>query len=179
MDTLPILSYTINNQGEKDYYQISYSGFTNQNGEHFSTENLKGKICIANFFFTRCPSICPPMRTSLISIAEEFSEEDDFLIISHTIDPNHDSVSVLKSYSETTGIDAKKWQFIRASELKTKEQAKQFMTNFEPNSDGSDFYHSSYVALLDQKQHIRGFYNILEDTEVSRLKHDLRTISKH
>lgn len=172
VNTLPILSYTINDNGEKDYYSITYSGFTNQLGAPFSTENLKENIGIANFFFTRCPSICPPMRSQLISIAEEFSEEN-ILLISHTIDPKYDSVSVLKSYAENTGIEADKWQFIRASEAKTKAQAKQYMTNFKPNNDGTDFYHSSYVALLDKQQQIRGFYNVLIENEVSRLKQDI------
>ncbi|MBR9846836.1 MAG: SCO family protein [Algicola sp.] len=170
---LPILSYTINDSGEKTYYNIAYEGFTNQSGESFSTKTIEGKIFIANFFFTRCPSICPPMRTRLISIAEEFSEDQNFLIISHTIDPEHDSVSVLKTYAETTDIPESTWQFIRASEEKTRLQAELYMTNFKPNEDGSDFYHSSFVALVDQKQQIRGFYNVMIGEDVERLKTDI------
>lgn len=176
IDNLPILSYTIDASGKKNYYTIKYEGFTNQLGEAFSTENTKGKIYIANFFFTRCPSICPPMRNELISIAEEFSEENNFMIISHTIDPEHDSVSVLKAYAEATGIPETKWQFLRASEDKTKQQAELYMTNFKPNEDGSDFYHSSLVALVDKQQHIRGFYNILVFEDVERLKNDIQIV---
>ena len=171
---LPILSYKIDASGEKDYYTITYEGFTNQLGESFSTENIRGKICIANFFFTSCPSICPPMRTELISIAKEFSEATNLMFISHTIDPKHDSISVLKAYAEATGIPDSKWQFIRASEEQTKLQAKIYMTNFKPNEDGTDFYHSSYVALVDQKQQIRGFYNVLINEDVERLKIDIQ-----
>ena len=170
---LPILSYTVNDSGQKTFYNIEYDGFTNQSGESFSTETIEGKIFIANFFFTRCPSICPPMRTKLISIAEEFSEDQNFLIISHTIDPEHDSVSVLKSYAEATEIPGNTWQFIRASKEKTKSQAEMYMTNFKPKEDGSDFYHSSYVALVDSDRQIRGFYNILESSDVNRLIHDI------
>ncbi|WP_431137418.1 SCO family protein [Psychroserpens mesophilus] len=170
------MSYTIDASGNKNFYKINYNGFTNQLGDSFSTEDLKGKICIANFFFTRCPSICPPMRTELISIAETFSEENNIMIISHTIDPKHDSVSVLKTYAEATGIPTNKWQFIRASEEHTKRQAKSYMTNFKPNEDGSDFYHSSFVALVDQKQQIRGFYNVLIKEELERLKTDVNYI---
>lgn len=170
---IPVLSFTIDNIGNKNYYKISYDGFTNQLGQSFSTEDIKGNICLANFFFTRCPSICPPMRTELISIAETFSEDKNVLLISHTIDPKHDSVSVLKTYAEATGISAEKWQFIRASEEKTKQQAAIYMTNFKPNEDGSDFYHSSFVALIDQQQQIRGFYNVLLNEDVERLKVDI------
>lgn len=116
------------------------------------------------------------MRTELIAIAESFSDEENVMIISHTIDPIHDSVSVLKTYSEATGIPDHKWQFLRASEEKTKSQATMYMTNFKPNEEGTDFYHSSYVALVDQKQQIRGFYNVLLSEDVDRLKADLERL---
>ncbi len=175
-DNLPILSYKVDDTGQKKIYTITYDGFTNQLGETFSTEHTKSNIYIANFFFTRCPSICPPMRNELISIAEEFSEEPDFMMISHTIDPEHDSVSVLKAYGEATDISESKWQFLRASEDKTKQQAVLYMTNFKPHEDGSDFYHSSFVALVDKQQHIRGFYNILVPEDVERLKNDIQIL---
>lgn len=178
-EDLPILSYSIDQSGQKQFYKITYEGFTNQVGASFTTENIKGKNFIANFFFTRCPSICPPMRTTLIAIAEDYSKHDNLIFISHTIDPKHDSVEVLKTYAEATGIPEKKWQFIRASEKQTKLQAKQYMTNFRPNEEGSDFYHSSFVALVDQQQNIRGFYNVLIDEDVMRLKKDLNTILAH
>jgi protein SCO1/2 len=118
------------------------------------------------------------MRTELIAIAKEFSEDHNFMIISHTIDPKHDSISVLKSYSEATGITTNKWQFIRGSEDDTKAQAQQYMTNFKPNEDGSDFYHSSFVALVDDKQQIRGFYNVLLNEDVERLIKDIKHLLK-
>ena len=173
---LPVLSYTIDASGKPEYYSITYEGFFNQLGDSFSTETIKNKVFIANFFFTRCPSICPPMRTELIKIANEFSDESNFMIISHTIDPEHDTVVLLKNYADRTEIPPKTWQFLRASESHSKLQAKQYMTNFKPNEDGTDFYHSSYVALVDKQQHIRGFYNILVPEEVKRLKNDIQIL---
>jgi protein SCO1/2 len=116
------------------------------------------------------------MRRELIGIAKSFKSRDDFMIISHTIDPENDSIEVLKTYSETTEIPSKKWQFVRSSELNTKKQANQYMTNFNPNEDGTDFYHSSYVVLVDKNQQIRGFYNILVVEEVKRLKKDVEIL---
>ncbi|MCO4822855.1 MAG: SCO family protein [Flavobacteriaceae bacterium] len=171
---LPILSYKIDASGQKTFYNIDYDDFTNQLGDPF--EMAKHKIYLSNFFFTRCPSICPPMQTELISIAQEFLDEENITLVSHTIDPKHDTISVLKTYAEAIGIPAKKWQFIRASEEKTKLQAKMYMTNFKPYADGSDFYHSSFVTLVDQKQQIRGFYNVLLREEVERLKKDIRSL---
>lgn len=175
-EDLPILSYTIKESGEKVNYSITYHNFNNQLGESFTTKHLESKISIANFFFTSCPSICPPMRVKLIDISETFNNEEDFIIISHTIDPKNDSIPVLKKYAEATGVSNKKWQFLRSSIENTKLQATQFMTNFKPNEDGTDFYHSSYVALVDRNQFIRGFYNILISEEVIRLKGDIRIL---
>ncbi|MEZ4802572.1 MAG: SCO family protein [Gelidibacter sp.] len=168
------MSYKIDESGKKINYTITYENFTNQLSETFSTDAIKNKVCIANFFFTRCPSICPPMRTKLITIADTFNSNDDFLIISHTIDPENDSIEVLKNYSDATGIPPEKWQFVRSTLDNTRQQANLFMTNFKPNEEGTDFYHSSYVALVDKKQQIRGFYNLLVNEEVERLTYDIK-----
>lgn len=173
---LPILSYKIDVNGQRQQYQITYNNFKNQLGQDFSTKNINDKVFIANFFFTRCPSICPPMRIQLIDIANTFKASKDFIIISHTIDPKNDSIPILKNYAETTEIPDNKWQFIRGTTKITKQQAKQYMTNFKPNEDGTDFYHSTYVALVDKQQLIRGFYNILVPEEVTRLKSDINTL---
>ncbi len=175
---LPVLSYKVNDFGKKVNYSVTYDDFVNQLNEGFSTETIKDKIFIANFFFTQCPSICPPMRNQLIDIANTFKNKEDFIIISHTIDPKNDSISVLKSYAETTGVSNKKWQFLHSTINNTKLQAKQFMTNFKPNVEGTDFYHSSFVALVDKNQLIRGYYNILIDTEVELLEKDIFTLLK-
>jgi len=170
---LPVLSYKIDGSGNKSYYTINYKEFTNQLDEDFKVSD---KVFIANFFFTRCPSICPPMRLQLIDIAETFKNENDFIIISHTIDPENDTAPILKDYQEATGIKSSKWQFLRSTVENTKLQAELYMTNFKPNQDGTDFYHSSYVALVDREQQIRGFYNILAATDVERLKKDINVL---
>lgn len=175
---LPILSYTIDTNGTKQYHNITYNNFKNQFNQPFSTSNIEGKVFIANFFFTKCPSICPPMRTQLITIADTFKDRINFLIVSHTIDPKNDSVTVLKNYADAAGISENTWQFLRAETDITKQQAKQYMTNFKPNEDGTDFYHSSYVALVDKEQQIRGFYNILVKEDVERLQHDIEILLK-
>ena len=116
------------------------------------------------------------MRLQLIDIAETFKNENDFIIISHTIDPENDTALILKDYQEATGIKSSKWQFLRSTVENTKLQAELYMTNFKPNQDGTDFYHSSYIALVDRKQQIRGFYNILAATDVERLKKDINVL---
>ena len=175
-EDLPVLSYKINTNGEEEYYTVTYSNFTNQFEKDFTTNSIKDKIVVSNFFFTRCPSICPPMRNQLIKLANYLSFTEDVILVSHTIDPDNDTSEVLKAYAQSTGIEDHKWQFIRSSESNTKLQAAQYMTNFRPNEDSTDFYHSSFVALLDKKQQIRGFYNILIQEEVERLKEDIKLL---
>ena len=166
---LPILNYKVDESGDKTFYSITYVNFKNQLGHDFSNKDIEGKVFIANFFFTRCPSICPPMRRKLIELSKEFENDEDFMIVSHTIDPTNDSVKILNQYSLDTAIPPNKWQFLWSSEENLKAQANQFMTYFRPNEDGSDFYHSSYVALVDKKQQLRGFYNILKYSGCKRI----------
>ncbi|WP_405570356.1 SCO family protein [Winogradskyella sp. Asnod2-B02-A] len=176
VEELPILSYKINTKNEKEFYTVSYSKFINQDEEKVTTKTINNKIVIANFFFTRCPSICPPMRTKLIDISKTFINDDAVILISHSIDPKNDTIEVLKKYSEATGIPNSKWMFVRSTEKNTKALASQLMTNFKPNEAGTDFYHSSYIAILDQNQNIRGFYNSLIPEEVTRLKKDIKLL---
>ena len=172
-EKLPILSYTINNQGNKDYYTIEYVNFVNQLDQEFNGNH--GKVYIANFFFTRCPSICPPIRYQLKKLANDIPS-NNFLIVSHTIDPEFDSPTVLKAYAESTGVPHEKWQFLYAPESNVKAQAQLYKTNFKPNQSGTDFYHSSYAALVDQKKRIRGFYNLLIPEEINLLKQDVQNL---
>jgi len=169
---LPILSNYIDENGIKKSYLIDDFQFTNQLGKNFTAENTKNKIHITNFFFTSCPSICPPIREKLIDIATTFQKEN-LIILSFTIDLKHDSIPVLKSYSEATSIPKNKWVFLKGSSSELSKIAKKFKTSFSNSSNSGDFYHSSYVALIDTKQQIRGFYDILNEEAIKLLKEDI------
>ena len=173
---LPVLNYKINASGKKEFYTVHYKeGFKNQLNENFTDKNIHNKIFIANFFFTRCPSICPPMRQNIIKLVSTINHKD-FLVVSHTIDPKNDTPEILKAYAKTTDIDSKKWQFITANTAITKALAENYMTNFNAIENSEDFYHSSYAALLDRKKQIRGFYNLLIEEELERLIADIETL---
>lgn len=173
--TLPILSFQIK-EGKKQYYRITYDGFTTQDGIGFNSSLIEDKIHITNFFFTNCPSICPPMRSKLIDLASYFNQDDDFVIVSITIDPERDTIPALKEYATNTGIASNKWQFLRGNQELLTATSEKFMTNFRPNEDGTDFYHSSYVALVDRKQQIRGFYDLLKPIDIKQLKKDAESL---
>ena len=178
-DKLPVLSFTLDATGNKSYYTIDSLSFIAQDNKPFSTADTKGKIYTANFFFTSCPTICPRMRTIQIELAKEFSDYEDFMQVSFSIDPKRDTPDRLAAYAKNTGIAYDRWAMLHGNDTDLKRVSKLFMTNFTPNEDGTDFYHSSYVALVDRKQQIRGFYDLLKPNEVSLLKKDIATLLKH
>ena len=99
--------------------------------------------------------------------------------VSFSIDPIRDTPNRLATYSQKTGIALDKWIMLHGNDADLKRVSKLFMTNFTPNEDGTDFYHSSYVALVDRKQQIRGFYDLLKPNEVTLLKEDIAILLAH
>lgn len=175
---LPILSFTFDENGKKEFYAIDDFQLTNQLGKEFTNNDTHGKVYIANFFFTKCPSICPPMRNSLVEIANHFKDEDAFMIVSHTIDPENDTVKVLKEYADNTSIPTNKWIFLTGEKSVIVSVARKYMTSFKKTEDGSDFYHSSFTMLIDKNQKIRGFYNTLIENDMIKLQKDISLLLK-
>lgn len=173
---LPILSFNYID-GKKELYKVDNFEFKNQDGELITSSSTEGKVHTINFFFTSCPSICPPMRIKQQDLSRTFSEEKEFKQYSISIDFKNDTVGKLKNYAELHDINSMQWNLLRApSEEKLQDMANLLKTNFKPNEDGTDFYHSSFVALIDKEQYIRGFYNILLDEEVTLLKQDIERL---
>lgn len=158
-------------------YKIEAFEFINQDGDTLTSADTQGQIHTMNFFFTTCPSICPPMRIKQQEISEAFSEDDDFRQYSISIDFERDTLEQLQRYATLHHINSKRWQLLRApSEDHLEAIAKLLKTNFKPNEEGTDFYHSSYLALIDKDQYIRGFYDILKPQEVELLKKDISNL---
>jgi len=172
---LPVLNNYIDENGITKSYLINDYHFTTQLGNEFTIENTKGKVYIANFFFTRCSSICPPMREKLIDIATTINSKR-FILTSYTIDIKNDSVSVLNKYSEGTTISKDKWFFLKGSSEELASISEKFRASFTTYQNSNDFYHSSYVALIDTKQQIRGFYDLLNNEAVILLKDDINLL---
>ncbi|TWO31814.1 SCO family protein [Seonamhaeicola sediminis] len=177
-DKLPVLSRFINEEGRQVIYKIDHLNFTDQNNQTFNETHVDNSVYIANFFFTRCPSICPKMKSGLINIAKDFEKDHDFKIVSISIDPKYDTVEILNKYGRTTGIDSRKWVFVTGNENNLSNAANLFRTSFSEKENTIDFYHSSFVALVDKQKHIRGFYDLLEPTSVNQLKRDIRILLK-
>lgn len=175
---LPILNNYIDDNGVKQNYLINNFKFITQDGAFFTQENTKNKVQIANFFFTSCSSICPPMRKKLINIATKFDQKN-LILLSFTIDIKNDSIENLKKYSIATGISKHKWYFLKGSRNELTKIAMKFKTSFRNVNNSIDFYHSSFVALVDTKQQIRGFYDILNNEEAKNLEDDIIVLLKN
>ncbi|MEE9372184.1 MAG: SCO family protein, partial [Saprospiraceae bacterium] len=112
-NNLPIIGFQEKQEdGSINYHKIPPFSFSNQNGEIIDNESFKDKIYIADFFFTSCPSICPKVMKQMMRIADAQKDNDNFMLISHTIDPKRDNIDVLKKYANNLGVDQKKWHFL-------------------------------------------------------------------
>jgi protein SCO1/2 len=162
------------------YHFIPDFEFTDQYNEKVSLQTGKNKIYVTEYFFTTCKSICPIMNTNLERVYKEFKNDPDFLILSHTVDPETDSIPVLKEYAGLHGVDDKKWLFITGNKQKLYELARKgYLLNAETGDGGEeDFIHTQNFALIDREQHIRGFYDGTDSLEINRLIKDIRLLNK-
>ena len=172
----------INEKGDSVYHSIPDFEFINQDGDTITQEFFKDKIYITDFFFTSCPTICPVMKTQMLRIYEKFKENPELGILSHTIDPRHDSVSVLKSYKQDLGIDSKQWQFVTGEQEKIYEIAqKSYMVSAMEDKEAVEeggFVHSGAFVLVDKNRNIRGVYDGTKEKEVNKLIKDIELLLK-
>ena len=161
------------------YHTIADFSFTNQEGETITNESVKGKVYVADFFFTTCPTICPIMKKEMIRVYEKFGDNPNFKILSHTIDPKHDTVEVLKDYAKKLGIEnAKTWSFLTGEAEKIYElgQTSYITTAQEDQNEAGGFLHSGAFLLIDQEGHIRGVYDGTKTDQVDQLMQDIPKI---
>ncbi|RAI92269.1 SCO family protein [Algoriphagus yeomjeoni] len=158
------------------YHTIADFSFTNQEGETITNASVDGKVYVADFFFTTCPTICPIMKKEMIRVYEKFGDNPNFKILSHTIDPNHDTVEVLKDYAQKLGIeDAKTWNFLTGEAEKIYElgQTSYITTAQVDQNEAGGFLHSGAFLLIDDAGHIRGVYDGTKADQVDKLISDI------
>jgi protein SCO1/2 len=182
--SLPILGNShieeVNVNGEriKDtiYHTIADFSFSNQEGKLVTKADVLGKVYVADFFFTSCPTICPVMKKQMLRVFEAYKNEPDFMILSHTIDPEYDTVALLKDYSLRLGIeDAKTWNFLTGDQEKIFEigQTSYLTTAMNDKNEPGGYLHSGAFVLIDQKGRIRGVYDGTKETQVNVLIKDI------
>jgi protein SCO1/2 len=148
---------------------------TNQNGEIITNKNYANKIYVADFFFTRCQTICIAMAYNMSELQEMYKEDTDIMFLSHSVTPIIDSVSVLKEYADRKGVIDGKWNVTTGSKKHIYELARKsyFAVLDEGNGDENDFIHTEQFVLVDKEKRIRGYYDGTEKEDMIKLKKDI------
>ena len=156
--------------------------FKNQDGKLITEKDVKGKVYVAGYFFTTCKSICPTMNNYLKTVYEEFKNEKDFLILSHTCDPETDSVAQLKHYADSMEVNTDKWIFLTGRKDSLYNMARVSYTIDDPannlKSIEDQFLHTQFWALVDKNGDVRKIYDGLKIPEVNELISDIKKYLK-
>jgi len=152
----------------------------NQNGDTITQKDYNQKIYVADFFFTRCKTICPIMTNNMEKLQEVFLKEDDVKFLSLSVTPVTDSVSVLKDYALKNGVIDVKWNITTGSKKEIYKLARKsyFVVLDEGDGGMQDFIHTENFILVDKKKQIRGFYDGTDAEDIQRLTADIRILQK-
>ncbi|MEQ8324741.1 MAG: SCO family protein [Vicingaceae bacterium] len=158
---LPFIGPKVVLNGDTSHHKIPPFKLLDQNGKYFSNQDLRGKIVVANFFFTRCPSICPKMAAHLLDFQNKFEGVDSLIIISHTVDPLNDDVAALKKYAEKVHAQDGRWYFLTGDKEKIYQLAFSgyFASAQKDEAAPGGFLHSELVFLIDGQGRLRGSYD--------------------
>ncbi|WP_461444500.1 SCO family protein [Maribacter sp.] len=160
----------------RKYHTIGDFSLTNQNGQTITQKTYEGKIYIADFFFTTCPTICPIMTMNMASIQDKIG--DEVLLLSHSVTPNIDSVAQLKKYALEKGVDDTKWNLVTGDKKQIYELARKSYLAVKTDGDGGpyDMIHTENFILVDKERRIRGFYDGTKTEDMEQLLNDLEVL---
>jgi protein SCO1/2 len=165
--------------GSDSVHRVPDFTLTSQQGSPFTQAQLTGKVYVANFFFTRCPDICLQMSSELTRVQEAFKSRPEVHILSHSVDPVHDSVPVLQQYAARYGIAPAQWTLATGDKATIYDLARcGYFVSAKPATDDLklDFIHSDKLVLVDKERRIRGFYSGTQREEVDRLITEIQVL---
>lgn len=166
-------------------HKIGEFQFLNQNGETISHKDVEGKIYVAEYFFTTCPTICPVMNKQMQRVQEAYLGNEHFKILSFTVNPEVDDVKQMKNYAEGHHANNNQWWFLTGDKEKLYQLARKSFFVLKPaeaqnlGDAGSDFIHTNNFVLVDQKKQIRGYYDGTNQEEVDKLIRDIAVLLKN
>ena len=164
---------------QKEFHKIPTFSLLNQEGETVTEETFKDKIYITDFFFTTCPGICPKMTANMDVLQQEFKNDDEILLLSHSVTPQIDSVSVLKEYATAKGIISNKWHLVTGDRSQIYDLGRNHYfveEDLGEDKTDDDFLHTENFVLIDKNRQIRGIYNGLNKTAIQQLIADVKTL---
>jgi protein SCO1/2 len=156
--------------------------FINQDGKAVTEKDIQGKVVAVEYFFTTCNGICPRLNNNMKLVHEEFKNEEGFLILSHTCDPEVDSVSRLKQFADSMKVDTKRWQFLTGRKDSLYLMARQSYKIDDPannlQSIEDDFLHTQFVALVNKKGDVVKIYDGLKKSEMTEMSDEIKKLLK-
>ncbi|RKE98960.1 SCO family protein [Ichthyenterobacterium magnum] len=167
-------------QHKKRYHHIADFSLQNQNGKTITQDDYKDKIYVADFFFTTCATICPIMTDHMYEIQKEILNDDEVLLLSHSVTPKIDSVEQLKRYAKKKGVNDKKWNLVTGDKKQIYDLARKSYLAVKDfgNGDAYDMIHTENFMLIDKKRQIRGFYDGTNPEDITTLLEDIKTLKK-
>lgn len=168
----------LDEKGDTVYHTIPDFNFINQYGKTVTKKDFEDKIYVADFIFTTCQSICPKMSEQMTHVQEKIKGMDDVLLLSHTVDPENDSVPVLLEYAKKMGAVEEKWHLVTGEKKEIYDIARKgyLVTAMEGDGGPEDFIHSEKFLLIDKKGRIRGFYDGTDPKEIKRLLDEIKVL---
>lgn len=165
-------------QHVKKYHKIAPFSFENQNGKTITQDDYEGKIYIADFFFTTCPTICPKMTANMVNIQEEILNDSTVMLLSYSVTPKIDSVLQLKKYAIEKGVNDEKWNLLTGNKKEIYTMARKSYLVVKEDDDGGpyDMIHTENFILVDPEKRIRGFYDGTDTLAMRELLIDLEIL---
>lgn len=155
---LPYLGFTEVVEGDTLHHKIPEFSYLNQDRQVITNESYQDQIYIADFFFVHCPSICPKVTQQMLRIHDRYKDDSRVKLVSHTLDPQRDSIPVLQAYADKIDVKSKQWDFLLGQDEETLEIADEyFVPAFKDPDAPGGFDHSGKLILVDRDRHVRGF----------------------
>lgn len=163
-------------QDSKRKQRIGDFSLINQNNDTITQDYYKGKIYIADFFFTTCQTICPIMTEHMIEIQQELKNDPEIKLLSHSVIPTYDTPEVLKTYALEKGVDDTKWNLVTGSKKDIYTLARKHylaVQDIPGTADDLDMVHTENFMLIDKKGYIRGYYDGTDPEAIEQLLEDI------
>jgi protein SCO1/2 len=162
------------------YATVPSFSFINQEGDTVTQALVQHKIYVADFFFVSCPTICPIMKREMLRVYQAYKGDTALYLLSHTIDPQHDTIALLKQFATDLGVEGQQWQFLTGQREKIYEMAEKgyYATALPDSTEPGGFVHSGGFILVDRQGRVRGIYDGIDAQKVDELIADIALLKK-
>jgi protein SCO1/2 len=165
---------------DTSYATVPPFSFINQEGDTVTQDLVQHKIYVADFFFVSCPTICPIMKREMLRVYQAYKGDTSLYLLSHTIDPQHDTIALLKQFATDLGVEGKQWQFLTGQREKIYEMAEKgyYATALPDSTEPGGFVHSGGFILVDRQGRVRGVYDGTDAQKVDELIADIALLKQ-